>query len=143
MKLTAMAAELDNQLKDPQTFGTLGFEERLALIADAEWTRRQSNKLVRHIKNAHFSLSSVSIEGIVYHKDRKLDKAEILRFERVIELKKTIKSYQKADLLILDEWLIRVLTAQESYDLLEITEARCQKKDLLSFARNMNRMTGM
>lgn len=41
------------------------------------------------------------------------------------DLKKTIKFYQKVDLLILDEWLIRNLTAQESYDLLEIAEARC------------------
>ena len=39
-------------------------------------------------------------------------------------LKKTIKSYPKVDLLILDEWLIRTLTSQESYDLLEIVEAR-------------------
>ena len=35
-------------------------------------------------------------------------------------------NYQKADLLILDEWLIRCLTPQESYDLLEIVEARCK-----------------
>lgn len=41
------------------------------------------------------------------------------------DLKKTIKSYQKVDLLILDEWLIRTLTSQESYDILEIVEARC------------------
>ena len=32
-----------------------------------------------------------------------------------------------ADLLILDEWLIRPLSPQESYDMLEIVEARCQK----------------
>lgn len=43
------------------------------------------------------------------------------------ELKKTIKSYQKYDLLILDEWLIRCLTPQESYNLLEVIEARCSK----------------
>ena len=70
MKLTAMATELDSQLKDPQTYGTLGFEERLALITDAEWTKRQSNKLARYIKNAHFSASGASIEGIEYHEDR-------------------------------------------------------------------------
>ena len=35
------------------------------------------------------------------------------------ELKKAIKSYQKYDLLILDEWLIHRLTPQESYNLLE------------------------
>ena len=36
------------------------------------------------------------------------------------ELKKTIKTYQKYDLLILDEWMIRCLT-------LEVIEARCNK----------------
>ena len=34
--------------------------------------------------------------------------------------------YKKVDLLILDEWLIRPLAAQESYDLLEIVESRCE-----------------
>ena len=43
------------------------------------------------------------------------------------ELKKTIKTYLKYDLLILDEWLIRCLTPQESYSLLEVIEARCNK----------------
>ena len=46
-------------------------------------------------------------------------------------LKKTIKSYQKVDLLILDEWLIRTLTPQESYDLLEIAESRCEKGSMI------------
>ena len=40
------------------------------------------------------------------------------------EFKKAVKQYAKVDLLILDEWLIRTLTTQESYDLLEIMEAR-------------------
>lgn len=38
--------------------------------------------------------------------------------------KKTIDSYRKVELLILDEWLIRPLNQQESYNLLEIVEAR-------------------
>ena len=42
-------------------------------------------------------------------------------------LKKCLMSYKKVDLLILDEWLIRPLTPQEAYDLLEIVEARCQR----------------
>lgn len=41
------------------------------------------------------------------------------------ELQKVLKSYKKVDLLIVDEWLIRCLNPQESYDLLEIVEARC------------------
>lgn len=41
------------------------------------------------------------------------------------ELPKLLKAYKKVNLLIIDEWLIRCLTPQESYDLLEIMEARC------------------
>ena len=44
------------------------------------------------------------------------------------ELKKLLASYKKkSTFLILDEWLIRPLTPQESYDLLEIAEARSQR----------------
>ncbi len=39
MKLSAMAAELANQLKDP-SFAALGFEERLDMIVTAEWNKR-------------------------------------------------------------------------------------------------------
>ena len=186
MKLSAMAAELENQLRDAGTYGSLGFEDRMALLTDAEWARRQTNKLTRYIKNARFSQASASVEGIEYHEDRKLDKAEITRFatcqymadnHHIIlkgasgngktyiacalgnaacrkfktvkyirmpelldelniakgcgELQKTIKTYKKVDLLILDEWLIRVLTAQESYDLLEIIESRCQSGSII------------
>ena len=35
-------------------------------------------------------------------------------------MKSTIKAYAKLDLLILDEWLIRRLSYNEAYDLLEI-----------------------
>lgn len=38
--------------------------------------------------------------------------------------RKAIAAYQKVDLLILDEWLIRPLAPQETYSLLEIIEAR-------------------
>ena len=38
--------------------------------------------------------------------------------------KKVIKTYQKVDLLIMDEWLIRCLAPAEAYDLLEIIEAK-------------------
>ena len=45
MKLTAMTAELECQLVNPQTYSTLGLEERIGLIVDAEWNRWQANKL--------------------------------------------------------------------------------------------------
>jgi len=64
MHCGAMATELENQLIDPKTYTSLGFEERIALIVDAEWSRRQQNKLQKHIKQAGFSLASACIEGI-------------------------------------------------------------------------------
>jgi len=145
-----------------------------------------SNKLNKFTRNARFSVPSASIEGIEYFEDRRLDKAQILRFAtckylddghhiilkgasgngktylacaignaacrkfksvryiRMPELldelsvarscgdfKKTVKAYQKVDLLIMDEWLIRCLTPQESYDLLEIIEARCKHGSII------------
>lgn len=77
MKMTAMAAEFANQLKDP-TFNELGFKERLGLLVSAEWNRRQSNKLNRFIRNARFAVPSATVEGIEYHEDRKLDKAQMV-----------------------------------------------------------------
>jgi DNA replication protein DnaC len=186
MKLSAMASELEAQFADQATYSQLGFEERLGLLVDSEWNRRKSNKLIRYIKNARFAIPSATIEGIEYHEDRKLDKAQILRFAscqyiekrhhiilkgasgngktyisnalghaacrkfksvryiRMPELldelnvakgcgtfKKVMKTYQKIDLLILDEWLIRTLALQEAYDLLEIVESRCEKNSII------------
>jgi DNA replication protein DnaC len=179
MRCTAMASELENQLSDVKTYGKLSFEERIALMVDAEWNKRQKNKLHKLIKQATFAQSSACIENIEYIPDRKLDKAQLLRFStcqyineghhiilkgasgsgktyiacalgnaacrkyktvrymRMPELldelnlskadgtfRKVIRSYQKVDLLIIDEWLIRKLTPQETYNLLEIVEAR-------------------
>jgi DNA replication protein DnaC len=179
MRFSAMAKELELQMGYPATYTQLGFEERLGLLVDAEWNRRQANKLAKKIHDARLDIPSATMEGIEYHEDRKLDKKELLRYAsckyiddehhivlkgatgcgktyiacalgkaacrkyktvryiRMPELldelaiaraegnfKKTNKAYAKVDLLILDEWLIRCLSHQESYDLLEIIESR-------------------
>ena len=80
MKMNAFATELERQLEDSGSYSQLGFEERLGLLVDSEWTRRQSNKLNRYIRNAHFSAPSATMEGIEYIEDRHLDKAKMLRF---------------------------------------------------------------
>lgn len=54
MHCSAMASELKNQFNDSATYGTLAFEERVALMVDAEWNRRQQNKLQKLIKSAPF-----------------------------------------------------------------------------------------
>jgi DNA replication protein DnaC len=41
--------------------------------------------------------------------------------------KKLIKTYQKIDLLIFDEWLLKTLTTEQAMDLFEIIEARTHK----------------
>lgn len=66
MKMNAFAAELERQIADSDSYSRLGFEERMGLLVDSEWNRRQNNKLNRYIKNARFSVSSASMEGIEY-----------------------------------------------------------------------------
>ncbi len=43
------------------------------------------------------------------------------------DLRKVIAAYKKVDLLILGEWLIRCLTPNETYNLLEIIEVRIER----------------
>jgi DNA replication protein DnaC len=180
MKFSAMAKEFERQLADADSYNQLSFEERFGLLVDAEWNRRQANKLQRYIRDAHFSIPSSVMEDIEYFPDRKLSKPQMLqlstcdyiekghhiilrgasgngktyiacalgnaacrkfksvRYIRMPELldelsiakacnefKKAVQRFKKVNLLILDEWLIRSLTPVESYNLLEIVEARC------------------
>ena len=74
MKMNAMASELERQLEDPESYNQVGFEDRLAMLVDTEWNRRQNNKYTRYIRNAHFSDANATIEGIEYIEDRHLDK---------------------------------------------------------------------
>ena len=47
MRFSAMAFELERQLADEETYREMSFEDRLAMLVDAEWNRRQSNKYTR------------------------------------------------------------------------------------------------
>ena len=96
MKFSAMAAAFEHQLKDPKSSSQLGFEERFGLMVDAEWNRRQDNKLVRYIRNAHFSDASATMEGIEYIEDRHLDKGKMLRLRPAGMLMRVGTSSSKA-----------------------------------------------
>jgi len=78
MRLTIMADSFRHQLQD-STFASLSFEERFSLIVDIEWARRKNNRLAKLIRTADFQQSDASIENVEYHRDRKLDKAQISR----------------------------------------------------------------
>ena len=47
MRFSALASELERQLADEETYREMSFEDRLAMLVDAEWNRRQSNKYTR------------------------------------------------------------------------------------------------
>ena len=80
MKFSAMAKELELQLRDPAAYAQVSFDDRLGLLVNAEWNRRQENKLKRRIHDAHMDIPSATLEGIEYYEDRGLDKAEMMRF---------------------------------------------------------------
>ena len=80
MRFSAMAAELERQSEDEENYRELSFEDRLAMLVDAEWNRRQSNKYTRCLHNARFAIPNATIEGIEYHEDRKLNRKQMLQF---------------------------------------------------------------
>ena len=185
MQLFTMVEQLRAQEND-RSFDSLSFDERLGLLVDAEWSVRQSRRLLRLIRSAQLHFPNACIEDIEYHADRKLDKALItklstcnyvqdhhniiilgasgagktyfacafgiaacrnffrVKYIRLPDLlndlavargtgnyQRVMKQYKRADLLILDEWLLLPLKESETRDLLEIVEARHQKGSTL------------
>ncbi len=186
LRLPGMARELESQLEDPQRYKALSFEDRLALLVDAESSSRHQNTINRRIRAAKLSESTASIEAIEYHEDRELNKGLItklatcsyiqenhhivlkgatgagksyianalgiaacrklykVRYVRLPDLlnefavakalntqSKVKITYARFDLLIIDEWLLRPLSEEESYNLLEIIEVCASKGALI------------
>ena len=57
LRLPGMARELESQLEDSQRYKALSFEDRLALLADAESVSRRKNTIQRRIHEARLSES--------------------------------------------------------------------------------------
>jgi DNA replication protein DnaC len=55
----------------------LGFDERLAMLVDAEWLDRQNKKLARNLREAKLRLGQAAVEDIDYPTKRKLEKTVI------------------------------------------------------------------
>ena len=66
MKMNAFASEPERQLADNANFSSFGFEERLGLLVDCEWNRRQANKLTL-TKNRYYvsPLANTLTMGII------------------------------------------------------------------------------
>ena len=76
MRLHALSTAWQQQQEDP-AIDDLGFDERLALLVDAEWTDRQNKRLGRLLREAKLRLAGACVEDIEYAKERKLDRAVV------------------------------------------------------------------
>jgi DNA replication protein DnaC len=76
LRLDAMAAAWAEQQKRGDV-AKLSFDERFALLVDAEWLDRENKRLARCLKEAKLRLSQACVEDIEYTARRELDKAVI------------------------------------------------------------------
>ena len=76
LKLTAMATAWTTQQADAAVTG-LSFDERFALLVEAEWVARENLRLTRTLQAAKLKLSQACVEAIDYAARRELDKALI------------------------------------------------------------------
>ena len=80
MRFGGMASELECQQSDTETYRDMPFDDRLAMLVEAEWNRRQANKYTRCVHNARFAIPGATLEGIEYFEDRKLSKKQMIQF---------------------------------------------------------------
>lgn len=74
MRLATMAEAWKQQSQDPK-IGSLSFDERFALLVDAEYLARDNRKLTRLLKDAQLRLPNACVEDIDVSTARGLDKA--------------------------------------------------------------------
>lgn len=179
LKLPGMVQACQQQQEQPH-LQQLTFDERLALIVEAERAYREAERLKRLLRNAHFR-QTASVEDLDLRASRNLDKSLLatlatcewirqahcflltgpsgvgkswiaqalgmaacrqglrVQYERTHRLLETLRlarsegTYHKRlahlarlDLLILDDFGLQTLQAQERHDLLEVIEDRYQ-----------------
>ena len=86
MRLSTMEQEYRRQLELP-AMNALPFDDRLAMLVDAEWLARLDRKLRRLIKAAALREPDACLENIDFNPRRKLDKADIARISDCMWIK--------------------------------------------------------
>lgn len=76
MKLSPMAEAFSRQIAEPE-FSTLAFEERIAMMVDAEYSARQERKIIRRLQVAKLR-QTASLEDIDWQSPRGLDRQQVL-----------------------------------------------------------------
>lgn len=77
LNLGAMLSTWELQKEDPKIV-KLSFDERMALIVEAQFVDRAQRRQDRMLKTAKLKITNACIEDIDYHKSRGLDKSYIL-----------------------------------------------------------------
>jgi DNA replication protein DnaC len=73
LRLDAFANALVAQQKQPDVL-KLSFDERLAMLIDAEWLARENKRLQRALKEAKLKIGSACIESVDYPARRELER---------------------------------------------------------------------
>jgi len=76
MKLQAMLAAWETQQQEPSS-ASLAFDERLALLIDAEWLARENRRLARALQEAKLRPSHACLEAVDYGPRRGLEKSQL------------------------------------------------------------------
>jgi len=76
MRLGAMAQAWEEHQKSAEV-AALSFDERFAMLVDAEWLARENKRVGRALKEAKLRISQACIEDIQYAARRELDKAVV------------------------------------------------------------------
>lgn len=74
MRLPAFALSYEEQIANEMAYLSMSFQERLALLVDAEHDSRHNNNIKRLIKNAKLANSSAFLGNIEYLPDRHLNR---------------------------------------------------------------------
>ena len=77
MRLSVMARAYREQEASPGV-ADMPFDERLAMLIDAEWDARRANKRTRLLRQAGFPEPDANICDVRYDPDRKLDRARMM-----------------------------------------------------------------
>jgi DNA replication protein DnaC len=76
MRLRVMASTWIEQDKSPDTTA-LSFDERFALLVDAEMLSRENARLTKNLRDAKLRIADACIEGIDFPRAREIDKATV------------------------------------------------------------------
>lgn len=76
LKLHGMLQAWEEQSRQAD-MAQLAFDERFALLVEAEWLRRENERLSRNLREAKLRLSHACLEDIDYAARRELDRAQV------------------------------------------------------------------